>query len=102
MIRRFAVCMELAWKTMKDYMEHNGIIFAEVFPTSVIKEAGATKLIDNPELWLRALDDRNKMSHTYDFKKFERVIDNISNFYIEDCFGALYEKLSVTLLDMLV
>ena len=94
MIQRFEYCMELAWKTLKDYMEHQGIVFAQVFPSAVIREAGAAKLIDNPDIWLRALDDRNKMSHTYNFKKFEQVIDRIKSVYVDLCFGALYETLA--------
>lgn len=99
MIQRFEFCMELAWKTIRDYMEHNGFIFSQVFPSAVIKEAGVAKLIDKPDVWLQALDDRNKMSHTYDFKKFEQVIERIVNSYIDNCFGALYETLSQTVMD---
>ena len=43
-------------------------------------------MIDRPDLWLEALDDRGKMSHTYDFKKFEQVIERVSELYIDDCF----------------
>ena len=99
MIQRFEFCMELAWKTMKDYLEDNGVIFKQVFPSAVIKEAGECKLIEKTDLWLQALDDRNKMSHTYDFEKFNQVIERISALYIEECFGSLYESLSQAILD---
>ena len=39
-----------------------------------------------------ALDDRNKMSHTYDFKKFQDVIDSIRSRYLE-VLGELHTKL---------
>lgn len=99
MIQRFEFCMELAWKTMKDFMEHQGIVFKQVFPSAVIKEAGAAKLIDKPESWLKALDDRNQMSHTYDFQKFEQVIERLSSSYMEDCFAPLYETLLQAMMD---
>ncbi|MGI9344741.1 MAG: nucleotidyltransferase substrate binding protein [Gammaproteobacteria bacterium] len=99
MIQRFEFCMELAWKTIRDYMEHSGVVFAQVVPSVVIKDAGAAKLIDETEIWLQALDDRNTISHTYDFKKFEQVIERVSSSYINDCFGALYETLSQTIAD---
>jgi len=99
MIQRFEFCMELAWKTIKDYMEHNHIVFSQVFPSIVIREAGIAKLIAAPEIWLRALDDRNAMSHTYDFEKFDEVIAHISASYIEVCFGALYETLAAESID---
>ena len=31
-IPRFGYCFELAWKTTKDYMEANGLVFAVVMP----------------------------------------------------------------------
>ena len=92
MIQRFEVCMELSWKTIKDYMEYHNFVFDTILPRTVIKEAYAAKLITNAQNWLDALDDRNKMSHTYDLDKFEQVIERISQRYIQ-CFGELYKKL---------
>ena len=99
MIQRFEFCMELAWKTIKDYMEYEHFVLPEVLPGVVIREAGKARLIDRPDLWLEALDDRNKMSHAYDFKKFEQVIERVSELYIDDCFGALYETLALRIMD---
>jgi len=93
MIQRFEYCMELAWKTIKDYLESQNVIFKQITPHSIIKEAIISKLIDDGEIWMQALDARNKMSHTYDFKKFEVVIDQINKKYLH-CFGNLYETLS--------
>lgn len=93
MIQRFEYCMELAWKTIKDYLESQGVIFHQITPHAVIKEAVSTKFIDDGESWMKALDDRNKMSRTYDFTKFENVIEQINERYIES-FGKLYENLS--------
>ena len=59
----------------------------------IVKETVAAKLISNGEDWMSALDARNKMSHVYDFKQFDAVIDQIVSIYL-DCFGELYEKLS--------
>ncbi len=98
MIQRFEFFMELSWKTIKDYMEHKNFVFDQVFPSHVIKEAYAAKLITNGEDWLSALDDRNKMSHTYDFKKFNEVIERISKRYIQ-CFSQLYETLSAEIME---
>ena len=97
MIRRFKFCMELSWKTMKDYMEYNGFVFNAIMPSVVIKEAYAANIISNGETWLRALDDRNKMSHVYDFKAFNEVTKRVAKQYIL-CFGELYETLSVEIM----
>ena len=94
MIQRFEYCTELAWKTIKDYLESQNVVFEQITPRAVLKEAVATKFISNGEDWMRALDARNKMSHTYDLKQFERVIKEIEEKYLR-YFGELYEKLSV-------
>ena len=65
MIQRFKLCMELAWKTMKDYLESQNVIFSQVTPRVVLKESVAGRLISDGESWMSALDARNKMSHTY-------------------------------------
>ena len=92
-IRRFEVCMELAWKCIKDYLESQKVKLDEVTPRAVLKEAIAAKVISEGDSWMDALDARNKMSHTYDFEEFEKVIKDIQAKYIH-CFGDLYEKLA--------
>lgn len=46
-------------------------------------------------VWMDALDARNKMSHTYNFQKFEKVIESIRSRYLaamEDLYLVLLEK----------
>ncbi len=76
-IQRFEFTLELAWKTLKDKMEYDGIILDRISPKMVLKEAFKTKYIDNIDLWLEMIDDRNLLSHTYDFKFFEAIIPDI-------------------------
>ncbi|MCY3826035.1 MAG: nucleotidyltransferase substrate binding protein [Candidatus Dadabacteria bacterium] len=93
MIKRFELCIELAWKTMKDYLESQNMVFGQVTPRAVLKESIAGNLVSGGEGWMSALDAHNKLSRTYDFKKFEAVIEQIHARYL-DCIGGLYEKLS--------
>ena len=92
-IQRFEYCCELAWKTIKDYLESQNIVFSQITPRAVLKEAIASKLISNGQNWMEALDTRNAMSHTYDFKKFEKAIEEIAKKYLK-CFSELYETLA--------
>ncbi len=92
-IQRFEYCCELAWKTIKDYLESQNVVFIRITPRAVIKEAFASKLISNGQDWMEALDSRNAMSHTYDFKKFELAIEEIEKKYLA-CFSELYETLA--------
>jgi nucleotidyltransferase substrate binding protein (TIGR01987 family) len=81
-IQRFEYTWELAWKLLKDYLEASGVVLATVTPAAVIKAAFAAKLIDDGDGWMRALDARNKMSHTYDVKVFEQIIQEIRSHHL--------------------
>ena len=50
-LHRFEFTFELAWKTMKDYLEYQGIVEKIGSPREVIKEAFSAGLIDNGEIW---------------------------------------------------
>ena len=81
-IQRFEYTFELAWNTLKDRLEYAGVALTEVTPRNVIRQAFAAKLIADAETWTDMLVDRNLMSHTYDFSRFEAVINNIRDRYM--------------------
>jgi nucleotidyltransferase substrate binding protein (TIGR01987 family) len=81
-IQRFEYTMELAWKTMKDYLEYQNIVFDQITPLAVIRSAFEAGIIKDGEIWQNALDARNKMSHTYNFETFSRVIADIRTHYL--------------------
>jgi len=64
--QRFEYTVELAWKTLKDYLENSGVQLTPVTPKSVIKAAFAARLIPDGQLWIDILEKRNLLSHTYD------------------------------------
>ena len=63
-------------------MEYDGLILDQISPKAVVKQAYAAKYIDDPDTWLKMIGDRNLMSHTYDFLKFEAVIQSIAAAYL--------------------
>lgn len=81
-IQRFEYTFELAWKVLKDKMENDGLVLDQISPKAVIKQAYAAKYINDPDTWLKMIGDRNLMSHTYDFVKFEAVIQSIADDYL--------------------
>jgi nucleotidyltransferase substrate binding protein (TIGR01987 family) len=91
-IQRFEYTWELSWKLLKDYIEKEGIALEMITPSMVIKTAFAAKIIEDGETWMKALDARNKMSHTYDLKVFEKIISEITTQYLS-AFDGLYIKL---------
>jgi nucleotidyltransferase substrate binding protein (TIGR01987 family) len=81
-IQRFEYTFELAWKTLKDYLEAGGLVITPVTPRQVIKEAFAAKVISDGEAWIRMLDNRNLLSHTYDSSVFEQAVPAIARHYL--------------------
>lgn len=91
-IQRFEYTWELAWKTLKDYLEAEGVILEKITPKAVIVASAEAKIIHHQETWMQALDDRNKMSHVYSNAEFAKVISHIAERYLA-LFDQLYEKL---------
>jgi nucleotidyltransferase substrate binding protein (TIGR01987 family) len=92
-IQRFQFTLELGWKTLKDRMESDGLLLAQISPKMVVKEAFKAKYIDQIEIWLDMINDRNLLSHTYDFTVMEEVIPDIQKRY-SPALSALYKSLS--------
>ena len=95
MIQRYEYSIELAWKTLKDYLEEEGFIGVSS-PKKVIRQALKDGYISDP-LWLKALDDINKTSHAYDETMAEEVTENIRDSYfflLRDLYFVLKKELS--------
>lgn len=83
-IQAFEMAMELSWKVLKDYLEANNVLLKEITPNKVIKEAFATNIIENGELWIDMLRDRNSTSHEYNEEKSNIIIDKINEIYFSE------------------
>ena len=81
-IQRFEYCFELAWKTVKDYLEASGLVFATVTPRQVLKDAFAAKILKEGPVWMDMLDHRNLLFHTYDSTQFSIALDAIHRRYL--------------------
>ena len=77
-IQRFEYSFELAWKTVKDYLEAAGLTIIPITPRQVLKEAFAARVIDDGQAWIDMLDHRNLLSHTYDSSVFEEAVEAIA------------------------
>lgn len=85
-IQRFEFTYELAWKTLKSYLQSEGVDART--PKTVLQEAFQLGLIANADGWSKALEWRNLMSHTYDLSR----ANGAYAFIREDMF-ALFEAL---------
>lgn len=90
-IQRFEFVSELAWKTLREYLLTLQITDINN-PKAVLKEAFNNSLIDDNELWLDILNDRNRTSHIYDEEVADEIFENIQKYYI-NIFKKLEEKL---------
>jgi nucleotidyltransferase substrate binding protein (TIGR01987 family) len=81
-IQRFEYTLELAWKTIKDYLEAGGLVISPVTPRQVVKDAFAAKVLPDGQVWIDMIDSRNLLSHTYDCAVFEATAVAISARYL--------------------
>ena len=90
-IQFFEMSYELAWNTLKDYLEEQGFIDVNS-PGSAIKKAFEIGLIEDGHTWMDLLLDRNLTAHTYDKEKATEVKELIHEKYFP-VLTELYETL---------
>ncbi len=66
LIQRFEFTVELAWKSIKEYLEDQGVVLSIASPRGILKEAYAAGILDDGEQWNAILTARNLTSHVYD------------------------------------
>lgn len=81
-LHRFEFTFELAWKTMKDCLENQGIVGKIGSPREILKESFSAGLIDNGEVWMDMMLSRNELSHLYDEETSREIYDDIKERYI--------------------
>ncbi len=79
-IQRFEFTVELLWKALKAVLAYHGINCFS--PRHCIKEAFKANIIDDNEIILDMIEDRNLTSHIYDEATSEEVFQRIKQVYI--------------------
>lgn len=91
-IKAFEYTYELAWTTLKNYLEYQGE--NQLFGSrDCIRKAFQVGLIDNGDIWMDMLKSRNKTSHAYN----QETADEISRAIFADyhpLFIGFREKMS--------
>ena len=80
-IQRFEFCYELAWKTMKRFLNARGIEANS--PKVTFREAARERLIDDPEKWFDFLKMRNSTVHVYSEEETISIFNKLSGFQAE-------------------
>ena len=79
-IQAFEFTWELAWNLLKDYLNWQGE--SEITGArDAIRESYKRGLIDNGEIWMFMLQDRNRTSHTYNESTMREILAGIENQY---------------------
>lgn len=90
LIQAFEYTHELAWKTMKDFLEDRGN--SSLYGSKdVTRAAFKLGLIENGEVWMDMIKSRNQTSHTYNEENAISIIEDILNNYFPN-FCLLDEK----------
>ncbi|MCS6989908.1 MAG: nucleotidyltransferase substrate binding protein [Chloroherpetonaceae bacterium] len=79
-IQRFEFTHELAWKTMKEFLEYEGYQNI-VGSRSAVKEAFNKGLIDDADVWLEMIESRNRTVHTYQEEILKEEFQKIVSAY---------------------
>lgn len=62
----YEICFEQSWKMMKEILSMHGYeASATGSPKIILKTAYQAGMIKDEELWLRALQERNNVAHSY-------------------------------------
>ena len=75
----FEYTFELAWKTMKDYLENEG--FEVNSPREAIQTAFQIELITDGHVWIDVLNKRDLIANTYDQNKVSEAEELINYKY---------------------
>lgn len=81
-IQAFEFTHELAWKTLKDFLQSRG--YQELFGSKdVTREAFKLELIEDGQSWMDMIKSRNLTSHTYDESTADEILEAIKNVYFK-------------------
>ena len=77
LIQRFEFTVELAWKSLKEYLEDQGMVVGISSPRGILKEAFSVGAITDAAGWNDILTARNLTSHVYDEETANRIAQQI-------------------------
>jgi len=83
MIQAFEFTHELAWNTLKDYLQNQGAATLYGSKDST-REAYKYNLIENGEIWMEMIESRNLSSNTYNRDLAKRIVQAIRDHYYDE------------------
>jgi nucleotidyltransferase substrate binding protein (TIGR01987 family) len=93
LIQAFEFTHELAWKTIKDFLEYQGVEQSVMGSRDASRLAHENALIKNADAWMEMIKSRNKTSHTYNAETAEEIATQIMQSYYAE-FEQLSDRLA--------
>ncbi len=78
-IKEFEMVYELSWKVFKKKLLEDGI--QTTGPKDVFTNAFRSNYIDQEDLWLQLIVDRNQAAHIYDETTAKKIVDRVRSNY---------------------
>ena len=83
LIQAFEYTHELAWNTLKDFLEGRGA--PKIYGSrDATKEAFKAGLIENGEIWMDMIISRNRTTHTYNEKAITKIVSILTGVYFDE------------------
>ena len=77
-IKRFELCFDLAWKSVKNFARENGI---ECYsPRECFKIAFQLRLIEHDKKWPQMVKDRNLTTHLYKEEQADKIYQKLPGY----------------------
>jgi nucleotidyltransferase substrate binding protein (TIGR01987 family) len=92
MIQGFEFTFELSWNVMKDFLEEHGVT-GIIGSKDAVRYAFNKNLIEEGQIWMNMIKDRNLAAHSYDEKTAEDLAVSITGKYYNQL-AAFAEKMN--------
>jgi len=95
LVKAFEFTYELAWKTLKDFLEYQGV--SEIVGSrDAFRKAFAEGMVRDGSLWMRMIECRNRTTHTYNESTARDIAEEVRSEF-SPAFCELEKTLSLRL-----
>ncbi len=90
----FEICFEQSWKAMKEILLRHGYSAGQTTgsPKQIVKLAYSAGMVQDQDGWLKMLDSRNDVVHSYNEEIAKGIIEDVKRNYI-NLFDALKQEI---------
>ncbi len=93
LIKSFEYTYELAWNTLKDFLEFQG--HSDIFGSrDAIRKAFQLGIIEDGEVWMDMIKSRNRTSHTYNEETAKEISKTVVSMYY-NAFQKMNDQLDI-------